>query len=105
MLHIMTAYLLLPIGLFVALHDANRAGLIASPARFVGSHFASVLEFFENDGRYLSVLVWAALTTFGFDGGLPAALLLFVRALTLVPLINEQIEKVVEMVEEKRKAQ
>jgi hypothetical protein len=103
MLHALTSWVLLPLGLTIAIRDADRADLIHSPSQFLGSHFAPVFDFLAADQRYIVVLVWAGLTCASFDGiyGMLGFLLLLIRAGTLVDFVVRGVEKLIDTLEQR----
>ena len=103
MLHALTSWVLLPLGLTIAIRDADRANLIASPTQFLGSHFGPVFDFLASDQRYIVVLVWAGFTCASFDGiyGILGFLLLLGRAGTLLDPVVRLVETIIEKLEER----
>ena len=103
MLHALTSWVLLPLGLTIAIRDADRANLIGSPSQFLGSHFAPIFDFLYSDQRYIVVLVWAGLTCASFDGiyGILGLLLLLTRAGTLLEFVVDIVYKIIAKLEER----
>jgi len=103
MLHALTSWVLLPLGLTIAIRDADHANLIGSPSQFLGSHFAPIFDFTGSDQRYFVVLVWAGLTCASFDGiyGMLGCLLLLARAGTLLDIVLKGVDKIIQMLEDK----
>ena len=103
MLHALTSWVLLPLGLTIAIRDADRANLIGSPSQFLGSHFAPVFDFLASDQRYLVVLIWAGLTCASFDGiyGTLGFLLLLARAGTLLEFVINGVHKLIDTLQER----
>jgi len=103
MLHALTSWLLLPLGLTIAIRDSYYAGFISSPSQFFGSHFDPVFDFISSEHRYIVVLIWAGLTSASFDGiyGVLGFLLLLTRAGTLIDLVVKIAQQVIDKLEER----
>ena len=103
MLHALTSWVLLPLGLTIAIRDADRANLIGSPTQFLGSHFGPIFDLLASDQRYIVVLVWAGLTCASFDGiyGILGFVLLLARAGTLLEFVVQGVEKIIDILEQK----
>lgn len=103
MLHILTSYTLLPLGLTISARDAHRAGIISSPHQFLGSQFDPVFEFLSSDTRFLIGLMWTGWICLSFNGiySILGFLLLQLRVLTLIPFVVKQIENLIEKLEER----
>lgn len=103
MLHALTSWVLLPLGLTIAIRDADRADLISSPSAFMGSHFSPIFDLLASDQRYFAVLVWAGLTCASFDGiyGILGFLLLLGRAGTLLDFVVNLVQKIIDTLEQR----
>jgi len=103
MLHALTSWVLLPLGLIIAIRDSDKANVIGSPAQFLGSHFAPLFDFLASDHRYTVVLIWAGLTCLSFDGmaGILGFLLLLLRAGTMFEPVEKAIDHLLKTLEDR----
>jgi len=89
MLHAMTSWALLPLGMLLALRDGNQAGVIHASS-VLGSTFRHAVDLVDTSSRFTVFLTWAGLTCMtGFGGlyGFLAGVLCLGRALSLLPQV------------------
>jgi len=93
MLHVLTAWAMLPLGLLLAIRDAHGAGMVSAHS-ILGSRFDAALALVETKAHFIIFLIWAGLACASFGGmyGYIACLACLARAGTLLDVVRKGID-------------
>ena len=94
LLHVITAWAMVPLGLMLAIRDADHAGMM-NASSVLGTRFDAALQLVYGQTHFIIFLLWAGFAALSFGGlyGMLGFLLCFARAGTLVDVVRQGVDK------------
>jgi hypothetical protein len=102
LLHVITAWALMPLGLLLAIRDGHRSGMV-NAGSLMGSHFDAALDLVYQDPHFVIFMIWASMASLSFGGlyGYLGFLLCIARAATVLAFVKEKVDEIVAIIRTK----